>query len=296
MAFAVAGPAVASPALAAPAFPSADGRCVDETDVLDGLCDRITSVLRQDEKASSDEIAVAVVPTTGDASIETWSTGLFNDWGVGEAGADNGVLLVVAVDDHHVRLATGRGMAQRLDDTTAAEIVNTVITPEFSADHYAAGVLNGLDAVRRALGHAVDSSTSLASLTPAVSDPEVVDDDGSFPTDGSFAGDGSFLDDGSFPTDDYAYEDSSSGAPVWLFVLAVFGILGLFGWAANRAGGSSRGLRTTASNDHHQHHTTGAAIGLTSSSSSSSWSSSSDSSSSGFGGGSSDGGGSSGSW
>src|SRR5690349_19885120 len=87
---------MAVPAQAAPVYPRADGRCVDQTGVLGpDLCRKVTSILVREEKSTSDEIAVVVVPNTGDSTIEAWSTGLFNTWGVGRKGKDNGVLLVV---------------------------------------------------------------------------------------------------------------------------------------------------------------------------------------------------------
>jgi uncharacterized protein len=132
----------AAPAAAAPAYPRPDGRCVDRAGVLGPrLCAKVTKILLRDEARSSDEIAVAVVPSTGAQTIEAWSTGLFNAWGVGKQDKDNGVLLVVAVDDRRVRLETGRGMSSRLSDEAAGEIVRTVITPRFAEGAHAAGIL-----------------------------------------------------------------------------------------------------------------------------------------------------------
>ena len=143
----------ATPAVAGSAYPRAEGRCVDTAGVLGPrLCAKVTAILLRDEARTSDEIAVAVVTDTGDASIEEWSTGLFNAWGVGKKDKNNGVLLVVAVDDHELRLATGRGIGQRLSDDEAADIIETVITPQFAADAYAAGILGGLDEVRPTAG------------------------------------------------------------------------------------------------------------------------------------------------
>ncbi|GIF09278.1 hypothetical protein Asi03nite_68160 [Actinoplanes siamensis] len=172
-----------TPAVAGPAYPRAEGWCVDQAGVLGRtLCARITAVLQRDEKATSDEIAVAVVRTTADTSIEDWSTGLFNRWGIGKRSSNNGVLLVVALDDHRVRLATGRGLAVRLDDATAGQIVDTYIMPEFARARYALGVLTGLDQVRRQLGHTITAGQRLRDLAekapaaPAASAAQVTED------------------------------------------------------------------------------------------------------------------------
>lgn len=302
------------PAFAAPAFPAAEGRCVDQTGVLgDDLCSQVTTVLRADEKASSDEIAVAVVPTTGDASIEAWSTGVFNHWGVGKATRNNGVLLVVAVDDRRVRLETGRGMAERLGDSEAADIVDTVVTPRFADDEYALGVLDGLDEVRRRLGHEVTSGNELVALAKGTSSDGQADVDGAGSdgqADADSAGSGAETDraggihdggpvgipeDGGFvigPDGEIiADEPAGEGSPAGAFVLIAFLFVGLaaIGIALSRGGAGADRRHSTVPSPrrytaplHHTDHTSSTNHGSGSTSD--------------FGGGSSGGGGASGSW
>jgi uncharacterized protein len=289
---AVATVATGSPAVAAPAYPRASGRCVDQTGVLGPkLCAAVTAVLRRDETVSSDEIAVAVVPSTHDATIEQWTTGLFNAWGVGKADKNNGVLLVVAVDDHRVRLATGRGLASRLSDDQAAQIVDDVITPRFADDQYALGILTGLDEVRRALGHTVSPKARLAALAasapawPTVEPDPAAEDQP--PTDSGFDGIATYPD-----------IEVTSGFPFGFLAIALIcpALVALFIFVGIRIGSSRR--RTGW---HGRGSTHGFVAGSTwngsDSSSSSPFVSGFDSgSSSSFGGGSSDGGGASGSW
>lgn len=187
----IGGPAVAAPSSVpgAAAYPQA-AVCVDTAGALSsGTCARITAVLDQDEQASPDhdEIAVAVVPTTGNASIETWATGLFNAWGVGQAGKDNGVLLVVALEDRALRIATGDGLRGRLPDGTASEIIGGTITPLLRDGRTEDAVLAGLDGIRTALGHDISGSALAAGVT--VPDP-FADDAGSGDDGGSGSGTG----------------------------------------------------------------------------------------------------------
>jgi uncharacterized protein len=274
------------PAAAAPAYPAAAGRCVDEVGVLGpDVCARVTEFLLADERATTDEIAVAVVPTTGDATIEAWSTGLFNTWGVGKKSKNNGVLLVVAVDDRRVRLATGTGLAKRLDDRAAAQIVDKTITPRFAEDAYAAGILTGLDEVRHRLGHTT-AGRQLAPLAQPAAEPapgpvaEPVS--GGIP---DISGDDTDL---GFSSD---VTDEEPGLPLGLFLIVGLALVGIIGFAARITG--SGGSRVRADGHTSHWHST------SSSHSSTDWSSSSggsSSSSSDFGGGSSSGGGASGSW
>ena len=279
----------AARAEAAPAYPKVDGRCVDQTGVLGpDLCAKVTAALLRDERATSDEIAVVVVPTTGDAAIEAWSTGIFNAWGVGKKDKNNGVLLVVALDDHKVRLETGRGLAGRIGDSDAGTIAGG-ITEHFAQDEYALGILTGLDDVRRQLGHSV--TARLESLAAAAPTPEVTEDSNIWTGDTS--GDGIEF----ASPDDVASADDSS-VPVVPIVIGGFVLVGLIGVLIGR--GSSRsgpgGSRSLSSD---QQATWMAGSTTTSSNSFSSTPSSVDSSGSSgssFGGGSSDGGGATSSW
>lgn len=227
---AVAAVGVAAPAEAAPAYPKAAGRCVDQTAVLGrALCKEVTAVLLRDEKSTTDEIAVAVVPTTGGAGIEAWSTGLFDTWGVGKKGK-NGVLLVVALDDHKVRLQTGRGVANRLGDSDAAHIVDDV-TSYFTQNEYPLGILTGLDDVRRQLGHHVPADAllvPLAARAPAPTEPELSGGD-----DAAVSADGS-----DFTTQDDVTSAYDSAVPVLPIAIGGFAVVALLGVAIGR--GSSR--------------------------------------------------------
>jgi uncharacterized protein len=167
-----AGAAAATPPHSAtpphqPAVPyPARGVCVDRTDSLTvNTCAKITEVLGADERASTDEIGLVIVPTLGGDPIETWATGLFNAWGVGKAGKDNGVLLVIALTDHRLRIVTGDGARIRLTDLEAAEIIRNTITPLLRADQVEDAVLAGLDEIRRGLGHSVTSGNALTTMT-----------------------------------------------------------------------------------------------------------------------------------
>jgi uncharacterized protein len=271
-----AAPADAAPADAAPAggaaYPAA-ATCVDTAGALGAsTCARITAVLAADEKASpqQDQIAVAVVPTTGAASIEEWSTGLFNHWGVGRAGADNGVLLVVALSDRALRIATGDGLRSRLPDSQASEIVGGTITPLLRAGRTSDAVLAGLDGIRTALGHDV-GTTALAAP-------------------GTLAGIGNPLFDP--PTTEDHDSGSGGGSMAWLWILLLVAIAAV-GWVLSLAKGDGD---PNSSDDSYSSGRRRPYRSFSSSSSSSRRSSSSSRRSSGFGGGRSSGGGASGRW
>jgi uncharacterized protein len=256
-------PATAPPAVGAP-YP-APAVCVDTADELGAaVCARITRVLEREQRTTGDEIAVAVVRTTGSASIEDWSTGLFNAWGVGRAGEDDGVLLVVAMDDRALRIATGDGLRDRLPGGRAGEIVGGTILPLMREARTRDAVLTGLDAIRTALGHDIAGS--------ALADP------------------------GTRPLSDDAPPEpaGNDGAWLWLLLLTVVVVAGLIWSSLHPSAGA--GDDGTGSGDHGGPRRSYPPRRSFGSSSSSRRSSSSSSRRSSFGGGRSSGGGASGRW
>jgi uncharacterized protein len=287
---ATAAPATSTPrtsasqvATTAPTATRPDARvCVDEVGVLgSALCTKVAAILDEDERLTTDEIAVLVVRTSGDETIEHYATRTFNSWGIGQADKDNGVLLLVAMDDRAVRIEVGTGLESTLTDGEAEEIIYGTITPEFKSGDYRTGILAGLDAIRKNLEHRVTVRNALAGLAgnagtrytprPTTSRQHNVDDSG---------------DDGE--------TSSSDGTPVLWIVLLVLLVGGSWAWSAYRRANGYDDGDDDASGGYRR--SSYRSRGSRSFGSSGSRRSSGSSSRSSFGGGRSRGGGGSGSW
>jgi len=79
--------------------------------------------LRSFEQSTSIEVAVVTVPSLEGERLETYATGLFNDWGIGKRGANNGVLFLWAPAERKARIEVGRGLNQTLTDPQAANLL-----------------------------------------------------------------------------------------------------------------------------------------------------------------------------
>lgn len=75
------------------------------------------------------EMAVAIVKTTGDMPIEEYAYDLFKHWGIGASDKDNGILLLIATDDHHGRIECGYGVEGILTDVACANIMRNDVKP-----------------------------------------------------------------------------------------------------------------------------------------------------------------------
>lgn len=112
----------------------------------------INQKIDQLEAKNGTEIAVVTVENTASfASPKQFTTGLFNHWGIGKQGQDNGVLFVVSVGERRVEIETGYGVEGILPDARVGRIIDNQIIPQFKQGNFDQGVLNGTIALVQAL-------------------------------------------------------------------------------------------------------------------------------------------------
>ena len=104
---------------------------------------QLESLLQQLDRATGAEVGVAVVRSLEGGQIDDFATRLYEAWGIGKKGRDNGVLLVAALDDRKVRIEVGYGLEGVITDAKAGRVLDQVVLPEFRVDRFAAGVSRG---------------------------------------------------------------------------------------------------------------------------------------------------------
>jgi uncharacterized protein len=107
--------------------------------------------LAQFEQETGHQVAVLTIPTLDGEDIEGFSIRVAESWKIGKKGFDNGVILVVAVQDRRLRLEVGYGLEGVLPDALAKQIISDYIVPRFRAQDFAGGILAGTDAVLRVI-------------------------------------------------------------------------------------------------------------------------------------------------
>src|SRR5579863_1420955 len=133
-------------ALADVAVPTLSGRVVDQTATLSaGDISALTQRLRDLETRKGSQVAVLIVPTTQPETIEQYSIRVAEAWKIGRRKIDDGALLVVAKDDHKLRIEVGYGLEGVLTDVTASRIIGEVIVPRFRSGDFAGGISAGVD-------------------------------------------------------------------------------------------------------------------------------------------------------
>lgn len=96
-------------------------------------------------KETSSQIAVVLIPSTENYDIAQYSFELGDKWGIGRKQLNNGVLMLIAVKDRKIFIATGQGLEGALPDAFLAQIIRNVITPAFKQGRYMLGIDRGLD-------------------------------------------------------------------------------------------------------------------------------------------------------
>src|SRR5262249_57890080 len=85
-------------------------------------------------------MAIALFKSLDGENVEDVANRLFQQWRLGQKQLDNGVLLVVFIEDRKLRIEVGYGLEGALPDAEAAQIIRGVIVPRFREQQYAAGL------------------------------------------------------------------------------------------------------------------------------------------------------------
>jgi len=104
------------------------------------------------ETQSGNQLAVAIIPELEDETIETFAEKLYQEWGIGKKGKDNGALFLVSVKDRKMRIEVGYGLEGDLTDIESKKILDNVVPPYFKASDYNSGVQAAVSAMIEAIG------------------------------------------------------------------------------------------------------------------------------------------------
>lgn len=137
---------------AGPDLPALSGRVVDAAGILSAAEETaLIETLKEVEGQSTDQIVVATVPSLQGYPIEDYSIRLARAWQIGQAGKDNGVILLVAPKERRVRIEVGRGLEGLLPDALAGLIIERRILPFFKKGDFAGGIRAGVEDIRASL-------------------------------------------------------------------------------------------------------------------------------------------------
>lgn len=100
----------------------------------------LTQQLQDITQKTRAQVAVLIVPSTGDDSIEQYATRVFDNWRLGDAKRNDGILIVVAWSDRTVRIQVGYGLEEKVTDALAGNIIRSIMIPAFKKQKLAKGL------------------------------------------------------------------------------------------------------------------------------------------------------------
>lgn len=132
--------------------PQLHDRVNDQAGVLRATdAEAIRTLLYDLERTDSTQVVLLTIPTTSGRPIEQYALETARANSLGQKTKNNGVLIVVAVQDHKCRIEVGTGLEGRLTDAMSWHIISTRMIPQFKAGDYSAGSRAGVEAVAQAI-------------------------------------------------------------------------------------------------------------------------------------------------
>ena len=90
--------------------------------------------------STSTQFAIVLVPTIGNRDPYDYAIEIGKTWGIGQKGKNNGVVILVSMDNRKIRIVTGRGIEDVLPDATCKRIINRILKPAFKQRQYFLGL------------------------------------------------------------------------------------------------------------------------------------------------------------
>jgi len=150
--FLAVGTLLAGECLLGQEIPKVEQRVNDFTNTLSfNEWKSIETMLKKFEDSTSTQIVVLMVDSLKGQSIEDYAVKVFEKNKIGQAKKDNGVLLVVAKDDHKIKIEVGYGLEGVLTDVLCEQIIDKEIIPQFKEANFYGGILTGVTSIMGAV-------------------------------------------------------------------------------------------------------------------------------------------------
>jgi uncharacterized protein len=104
-------------------------------------------MLADRERATGVQMVIAVFQSLEGESLEDYSIRLAQQWRIGQKGLDNGLILLVFLQERKVRVEVGYGLEPTITDVVASQVIRESIAPRFREGRYAAGLEAAVAAV-----------------------------------------------------------------------------------------------------------------------------------------------------
>ena len=109
--------------------------------------EKLEALLRDVEAKTSSQVALLTISSLQGENLEDYSLRVAQTWKLGQKEFDNGVLLLVALNEKKIRIEVGYGLESIITDAKSGYIIRNYIVPGFKKGDYTGGITNGLLAI-----------------------------------------------------------------------------------------------------------------------------------------------------
>jgi uncharacterized protein len=133
--------------------PQLRGPVNDDAKLLtDAQIETVSQNLLAIQEKTGNQIVVLIVPQLDGKEIGKFALETAISWKLGQKDKDNGVLFVIAVEEHKTWITVGRGLEGDLTDASCRRILAHVVKPKFKAGDYFAGIVGAVNAINVQIG------------------------------------------------------------------------------------------------------------------------------------------------
>lgn len=152
--------------------PPYSGSVLDQTGTLSAQQQQqLTERLDSFKRNKGAQLAVFIVATTGEETIEQYSMRVVENWKLGREGVNDGLLFLIAKEDRALRIEVGYGLEGVISDAIASRIIQEWMVPAFKEGDYFKGINAGVgQAIRLIHGEALpppkEKKMTISDLSP----------------------------------------------------------------------------------------------------------------------------------
>lgn len=120
--------------------------------ITDSEAKSIISIGKELEDKTGAQAVIVIINSTEGTPIEDYANKLFRTWGIGQKEKDNGLLILLALDDRKWKVEVGRGLEGAIPDALSSRVMNSLATPQFKSGNYGEGLLQSYSAMADYIG------------------------------------------------------------------------------------------------------------------------------------------------
>jgi uncharacterized protein len=130
----------------------------------------LNSIISEINDSTTAQIGIAVINSIGNETPETFAYQLFNRWGIGQKDKNNGLLVLLVMDQHAWKIETGYGLEGVLPDALCKRIGDKTMVPYFKEGDFGKGLIEGIKEIKAVLENPAYADEIRSDMDESVSE------------------------------------------------------------------------------------------------------------------------------